>query len=67
MTCAIVTPRQPLTAGVASKVAQERLGHSMIAVTLELYSHVTATMQEEAATRIDAAFHSAIKGGKVGR
>ena len=46
MTCAIVTPRQLLTAGVHPKVAQERLGHSTIAVTLDLYSHVTGTMKK---------------------
>jgi hypothetical protein len=31
------------------KVAQERLGHSTITTTLDLYSHVTETMQGEAA------------------
>ncbi len=56
-----------LTAGVHPKVARERLGHSTIAVTLDLYSHVTGTMQEDAATRIDAAFRGAIKGGAVRR
>jgi integrase len=35
---------QLLLAGVHPKVAQERLGHSTIAVTLDLYSHVTATI-----------------------
>jgi len=50
---------QLLLAGVHPKVAQERLGHSTISVTLDLYSHVTATMQEDAAARIDAAFRSA--------
>jgi hypothetical protein len=43
-----------LEAGVHPKVAQERLGHSTINVTLDLYSHVTAT-----ATRLDAAFQTA--------
>jgi integrase len=47
---------QLLLAGVHPKVAQERLGHSTITVTLDLYSHVTATMQEDAAAKIDAAF-----------
>ena len=41
------------------KIAQERLGHSTIAITLDLYSHVTETMQEDAAARIDAAFRGA--------
>ena len=40
---------QLLLAGVHPKVAQERLGHSMIRTTLDLYSHVTTTMQEDAA------------------
>ena len=51
---------QLLLAGVHPKVAQERLGHSSISVTLDLYSHVTATMQEDAATKLDLAFRSAI-------
>jgi integrase len=49
-----------LLAGVHPKVAQERLGHSTISTTLDLYSHVTATMQEDAASRLDAAFRGAI-------
>jgi integrase len=52
---------QLLLAGVHPKVAQERLGHSTISTTLDLYSHVTATMQEDAAGRLDAAFRGAIK------
>lgn len=47
---------QLLLAGVHPKVAQERLGHSTITLTLDLYSHVTETMQEDAAAKIDAAF-----------
>jgi integrase len=50
---------QLLLAGVHPKVAQERLGHSTIGVTLDLYSHVTATMQEDAAAKIDLAFRDA--------
>jgi integrase len=52
---------QLLLAGVHPKVAQERLGHSTISMTLDLYSHVTATMQEDAAGRLDAAFRSVMK------
>jgi integrase len=47
---------QLLLAGVHPKVAQERLGHSTIVMTLDLYSHVTETMQMDAAERLDAAF-----------
>jgi hypothetical protein len=38
---------------------QERLGYSTTSVTLDLYSHITATMQEDAAARLDAAFRGA--------
>jgi integrase len=55
---------QLLLAGVHPKVAQERLGHSTIAVTLDLYSHVSATMQEDAAAKIDAAFRGAKMGSE---
>jgi len=51
---------QLLQAGVHPKIAQERLGHATITTTLDLYSHVTDTMQSEAATRLDAAFQGAI-------
>lgn len=43
-----------LQAGINPKVVQERLGHSSIAMTLDVYSHVTPSMQEEAAERIGA-------------
>jgi integrase len=51
---------QLLLAGVHPKVAQERLGHSSITTTLDLYSHVTDTMQTDAAQRLDAALRPAI-------
>jgi integrase len=53
---------QMLLAGVHPKVAQERLGHSTITTTLDLYSHVTDTMQIDAASRLDAVFRLAVKG-----
>ncbi len=51
---------QMLQAGVHPKVAQERLGHSTIATTMDLYAHVTDTMQEDAAARVDRALRAAI-------
>ena len=51
---------QLLLAGVHPKVAQERLGHATITTTLDLYSHVTETMQSNAAERLDAIFRPAI-------
>jgi integrase len=44
-----------LQAGIHPRIAQERLGHASIAITLDLYSHVTPTMQEEAAKKLDEA------------
>jgi len=40
-------------AGVPIKVAQERLGHSSSAVTLDVYSHVLPGMHEDAARRVE--------------
>jgi integrase len=34
------------------KVASERLGHASVGITLDLYSHVTPTMQREAVAEI---------------
>lgn len=42
-----------LTAGVHPKVVSEMLGHSSVAITLDRYSHVIPTMQEEAALQMD--------------
>ena len=38
--------------GVNPKIVQERLGHSTISITLELYSHVSPGMQRQAADLI---------------
>ena len=51
---------QMLARGIHPKIAQERLGHSTIATTLDIYSHVTNTMQDEAVSRMDKAFKTAI-------
>jgi integrase len=52
---------QMLKSGVHPKVAQERLGHSSIAITLDLYSHVMPGMQHEAAQQIDRAMRDALE------
>ncbi|MDA8297408.1 MAG: site-specific integrase [Actinomycetota bacterium] len=44
-----------LANGVAPKVAAERLGHSDPSLFMNLYRHVTPTMQREAAEKIGAA------------
>jgi integrase len=47
---------QLLADGVHPKIAQERLGHSTITTTMDLYSHVTETMQADAASKVDLAY-----------
>jgi integrase len=42
-----------LQQGIHPKVVQERLGHSDISMTLNTYSHVLPSMQEEAAEKMD--------------
>jgi integrase len=39
--------------GVHPKVVSEMLGHSSVQLTLDTYSHVTPTMQQEAATKMN--------------
>jgi integrase len=43
-----------LTAGIAPKVVQERLGHSSIAMTMDRYSHVIEGMDRAAAETVAA-------------
>jgi integrase len=50
-----------LKVGIHPKIAQERLGHSSVSVTIDLYSHVLPGMQQEAVNRIDAVLDDAIK------
>ena len=47
-------------ANVHPKIVQERLGHANIATTMDLYTHVMPGMQDEAASRVDAALRAAI-------
>jgi site-specific recombinase XerD len=49
-----------LGSGVHPKIAQERLGHSTVKTTIDLYSHVMPGMQEGAAARIDDAIRAAV-------
>ncbi len=47
---------QLLRDGVHVKVVSERLGHSTVSITLDVYAHTIPNMQADAAARIDAAF-----------
>jgi hypothetical protein len=42
-----------LQQGVHPKIVQERLGHSSVATTLDIYSHVLPGLQEAAARRFE--------------
>ncbi len=45
-----------LSMGVHPKIVQEILGHSNISITLNIYSHVLPTMQQDAIAKLNAAF-----------
>ena len=47
-----------LRQGAHPRIVQERLGHSTIATTLDVYSHVTPGLQEAVAARFDEAMTS---------
>ena len=49
-----------LASGVHPKIAQERLGHASVTITLDLYSHVTDRMQVDAAKLVDSSLGGAI-------
>jgi integrase len=52
-----------LASGAHPKVASERLGHSKVGITLDLYSHVMPGMQKDAANKADKALQDAMKKG----
>jgi integrase len=54
-----------LSSGTHIKVASERLGHSKVGITLDLYSHVLPGMQEDAAAKVDAALRAAQNSNKM--
>lgn len=51
--------------GVNIKAVQERLGHSTTRMTLDVYSHLTSTIQGEAVTALDA-FYEKTAGKEIG-
>jgi len=54
-----------LRQGVNIKALQERLGHSTITTTLDIYAHVTPGMQKEAALKFDEALKQARVEGAI--
>jgi integrase len=58
-----------LASGVHPKIASERLGHSKVGITLDLYSHVLPNMQADAVALVDGALRAAIQkrsGNEIG-
>ncbi|WP_375308687.1 tyrosine-type recombinase/integrase [Bradyrhizobium sp. A11] len=49
-----------LASNIHPKIVQERLGHSSIAITMDIYSHLMPNMQGEAAAAVDVAMRAAI-------
>ena len=47
-----------IAAGVSAKVVQHRLGHSDVSITLNTYTHVIPSMDEDAASKLDQALFS---------
>lgn len=45
-----------LSQGIHPKIVAEMLGHTTISTTLDIYSHVTLDMQQEAANTMDRLF-----------
>jgi integrase len=48
-----------LQQGIHPKVVSERLGHSGVGITLDIYSHVLPGLQAEAAAQLDRLFGTA--------
>jgi integrase len=43
-----------LLAGIHPKIVSERLGHSTVSITLDIYSHALPSLQREAAETVAA-------------
>jgi integrase len=54
-----------LASGVHPKIASERLGHSKVGITLDLYSHVIPGMQADAVEMVEASLQEALSNRNV--
>jgi integrase len=50
-----------LASNVHPKIASERLGHSRVGITLDLYSHVVEGLQKNAVALVDDAMAKALQ------
>ncbi len=53
-----------LAQGEHPKVVSERLGHASVTLTLDTYSHVLPTMQQQAAERLESVLFRAKPGSR---
>lgn len=53
-----------LAAGTSSKFVQELLGHSTVAFTLHMYSHVLPNVADEAIKKLNNTFQDLEKDGE---
>lgn len=56
-----------LKAGIHVKVVSERLGHSTVAITLDLYSHLLPGLQRDASDKIEASIDAAVRKRREGQ
>lgn len=49
-----------LASNVHPKIVQERFGHSSVAITMDIYSHLMPNLQSDAVARVDEAFQVAL-------
>ena len=50
-----------LKAGVHPRVVSERLGHTSVAITMDVYSHVRPDMQRDAAGALERQYRPPLK------
>jgi len=53
MICGIHMSTALLVAGVNPKIVSERLGHSSVTLTLDMYSHIIPGLQELATEKLE--------------
>jgi len=54
-----------VAAGVSVKVISDQLGHASISFTLERYSHVLPSIQDEAAARVERMLMGSLSGAST--
>ena len=50
-----------LASNIHPKIVQERLGHSSIAITMDIYSHLMPNMQQDAVGVLDDVMQAALQ------